>query len=153
MKTFQQFLLESVPPLKFVVDGDFTKSDEIVINALLKGEVVGTISATYLLDIYEYELSDDFSEEQACEMFPNNEAIKLNYLSVEEKERGKKIGVELFRRMMQYLEDQGHTHFYLNASPMGFGGAPLSKLVDIYKRFGFRVILDQGKNVLMIKTN
>ena len=58
-----------------------------------------------------------------------------------------------FLRISVYLEqlmkNNGYNQFYLNASPMGFKGLSTMDLVDFYKKFGFKELLNQGHNVLM----
>ena len=47
------------------------------------------------------------------------------------------------------MKKNGYNQFYLNASPMGFKGLGTMDLVEFYKKFGFKELLNQGHNVLM----
>jgi hypothetical protein len=53
------------------------------------------------------------------------------------------------KRGIGLMKKNGYKQFYLNASPMGFKGFGTIDLVDFYKKFGFKELLNQGHNVLM----
>jgi GNAT superfamily N-acetyltransferase len=146
-----KLLNESVENISYDIKENLDMSDDITISAKIDGQEVGVITASILYDAYEYGFGDDFTEDEFNEIFPDDVIAALRYLDVKPEFRNRGIGGQLFKRMMDHLENSGYTQFYLNASPMGFGGVPLHKLEDIYSRFGFKPLIDQGKNIQMIK--
>jgi GNAT superfamily N-acetyltransferase len=126
------------------VDEDRTK-----ITAFLDNEKVGSISMEILFDAYQYEFDDVFDEDTFEELFPDSEIVKIEHIEVDDKYKNYGIGSELMKRGMKLMKRNGYNQFYLNASPMGFKGLGTMDLVDFYKKFGFKELLNQGHNVLM----
>lgn len=123
--------------------------DRTIITAYNNGNIVGKISSDMLFDGYGYEFDDVFSEEEFDEIYPDDLIVKIESVDVEDNFKSQGIGSILMSKMMDLMRNRGYSQFYLNASPMGFGGLSLYELVDFYKKFGFRELKNQGNNVLM----
>jgi GNAT superfamily N-acetyltransferase len=148
--TIQKQLNENVlntVKYKKTVDGDTTH-----INAYINNEKIGSLTMEILYDSYNYEFDDVFDEEEFEDLFPESEIVKIEYLNVEDKYKNSGVGSELMKRGMVLMRKNGYTQFYLNASPMGRSGLNTNELVNFYKKFGFKEILNQGHNVLMSVT-
>jgi GNAT superfamily N-acetyltransferase len=122
------------------------------INAYINNEKIGSLTMEILYDSYNYEFDDVFDEEEFEDLFPESEIVKIEYLNVEDKYKNSGVGSELMKRGMILMRKNGYTQFYLNASPMGMSGLNTNELVNFYKKFGFKEILNQGHNVLMSVT-
>ena len=124
--------------------------DELVINAIYNGEIIGKLSMGFMMNAYWY-FEDEFSEEQYDQMFPDDKFVLIGWLEVPQKiYRGEGIAKELMKRAIAKAKQQGYDTIYLNASPMGTSGLYLNDLVGFYKSFGFEEALHQGNNVQMI---
>ncbi len=95
-----------------------------------------------LFDAYQYEFDDVFDEDTFEELYPNSEIVKIEHIEIDDNYKNSGIGSELMKK-------NGYNQFYLNASPMGIKGLGTMDLVDFYKKFGFKELLNQGHNVLM----
>jgi GNAT superfamily N-acetyltransferase len=127
------------------VDEDRTK-----LTAYINNNEVGSLSMEILFDAYQYEFNDVFDDEEAFdETYPDSEIVKIEHIEVVDTHKNTGIGSELMNRGMELMKDSGYRQFYLNASPMGFRGLATMELVNFYKKFGFKEILNQGRNVIM----
>lgn len=125
--------------------------DELVINAIYNGEIIGKLSMGFMMSAYWY-FEDEFSEEQYDEMFPDDKFVLIGWLEVpQNKYKGEGIAKELMKRAITKTKQQGYNTMYLNASPVGNQGLQLSDLKGFYESFGFKETLHQGGNVQMIK--
>lgn len=127
--------------------------DNIEVNAILNGEKIGSLHIQLLFDIYNYEFDDVFDEDEFDKLYPDPEIVKIEYLEVDDDYKGMGIAKKLMDKGMSLMKQKGHKQFYLNASPMGFNGLSVVDLVEFYKKYGFKVLLNQGGNVLMGITN
>lgn len=123
--------------------------DRTTIEAYENGAKVGTISFEILIEAYSYEFDDVFTEEQFDNLYPESDIVKVEYIDVINSYKNKGLGSRLMQRGMALMKSKGYTQFYLNASPMGFDGLGTMDLVNFYRKFGFRELLNQGHNVLM----
>lgn len=130
---------------KYKHDGE----DKHEVEAYYNDKKIGGVVAEVLFDSHLYEFGDDFQEDEIYNIFPDNIIIKIEYMDVEDNYKGSGVGKELMKRIMLEMKKEGYVQFYLNASPMGFSGLPLSALVKFYEKFGFKILRDQGNNVLM----
>jgi GNAT superfamily N-acetyltransferase len=125
-------------------DEDITK-----ITAYINNQKVGTISMELLFNAYNYEFNDVFEEDVFYKLYPDDEIIKIGHIEVDDNYKNLGIGKKLMERGMKLMKQNGYNQFYLNASPMGFKGLNTLNLVNFYKKFGFKELLNQGDNVLM----
>jgi len=110
---------------------------------------VGSLSMEILFDAYQYEFDDVFDEDTFDELYPDIEIVKIEHIEVDDNYKNFGVGSELMQRGMELMKKSGYNQFYLNASPMGFKGLGTMDLVEFYKKFGFKELLNQGHNVLM----
>lgn len=123
--------------------------DRIKITAYIKGLKIGSLSMEILYEAYQYEFEDVFDEDTFNELYPKSEIVKIEHIDVDDQYRNSGIGYKLMKRGMELMKKNGYNQFYLNASPMGFNGLNTINLVNFYKKFGFKELLNQGHNVLM----
>lgn len=123
--------------------------DRTTISAYINNQKVGSLSMEVLFDSYQYEFDDVFDEDTFNEIYPDSEIIKIEIIEVDDNYKNSGIGSELMKRGMELMKKNGYNQFYLNASPMGFKGLSTMDLVNFYKKFGFKELLNQGHNVLM----
>ena len=123
--------------------------DRTTISAYINNQKVGSLSMEVLFDAYQYEFEDVFDEDTFNELYPKSEIVKIEHIDVDDQYRNSGIGYKLMKRGMELMKKNGYNQFYLNASPMGFNGLNTINLVNFYKKFGFKELLNQGHNVLM----
>ena len=123
--------------------------DRTTITAYINNKKVGSLSIEVLFDAYEYEFDDVFDEDTFNELYPDSSIVKIEHIEVDDNYKNSGIGSELMKRGMELMRKNGYNQFYLNASPMGFKGLETVDLVNFYKKFGFKELLNQGHNVLM----
>ena len=140
--TIKEYLNENVNNITFKKSVD---EDRTTITAYINNNKVGSLSMEVLFDAYQYE----FDEDTFNEMYPDTEIVKIEHIEVDDNYKNLGIGSELMKRGMQLMKKNGYNQFYLNASPIGFKGLGTMDLVDFYKKFGFKELLNQGHNVLM----
>ena len=125
--------------------------DELVINAIYNGEIIGKLSMGFMMSAYWY-FKDEFSEEQYDEMFPDDKFVLIGWLEVpQNKYKGEGIAKELMKRAIAKAKQQGYNTMYLNANSIGTQGLNLNDLKGFYESFGFKEALHQGGNIQMIK--
>lgn len=146
VKNFKQFMNENVNNITFKKSVD---EDRTTITAYINNNKVGSLSMEILFDAYQYEFEDVFDEDTFNEMYPDSEIVKIEHIEVDDNYKNSGVGSELMKRGMELMKKNGYNQFYLNASPMGFNGLGTMDLVDFYKKFGFKELLNQGHNVLM----
>ena len=130
----------------------FNKSvdeDRTTISAYINKQKVGSLSMEVLFDAYQHEFDDVFDEDTFEKLYPSSEIVKIENISVDDNYKNSGIGSELMKRGMELMKKNGYNQFYLNASPMGFKGLGTMDLVNFYKKFGFKELLNQGHNILM----
>ena len=123
--------------------------DRTTITAYINNKKVGSLSMEVLFDAYTYEFDDVFDEDTFNELYPDSSIVKIEHIEVDDNYKNSGIGSELMKRGMELMRKNGYNQFYLNASPMGFKGLETADLVNFYKKFGFKELLNQGHNVLM----
>jgi GNAT superfamily N-acetyltransferase len=123
--------------------------DRTTITAYINNKKVGSLSMEVLFDAYTYEFDDVFDEDTFNELYPDSSIVKIEHIEVDDNYKNSGIGSELMKRGMELMRKNGYNQFYLNASPMGFKGLETVDLVNFYKKFGFKELLNQGHNVLM----
>ena len=123
--------------------------DRTTITAYINNKKVGLLSMEVLFDAYTYEFDDVFDEDTFDELYPDSSIVKIEHIEVDDNYKNSGIGSELMKRGMELMRKNGYNQFYLNASPMGFKGLETVDLVNFYKKFGFKELLNQGHNVLM----
>ena len=125
--------------------------DRTKISAILNNEKIGSVTLELNLNSYWY-FEDDFSEEKYEEMFPDDMFVKIEHIEINDIFKGQGIAKKLMKLAIQKSKQLGYNRIYLNASPMGFSGLKLNDLVQFYKDFGFKEILNQGRNIQMLLT-
>lgn len=160
MKNYFKFMVNRINKFKPLNENfNFkvsTEEDRYKIEAVYDGEVYGSIIFAIVFDAYEYDFYDDFSddvipEELFYEIFGDDTLVKLEHLQVEDGFKNEGIGTQLMTNGLEFMKKQGYTKFYLNASPMGFDGLNIKNLINFYKKFGFKELLNQGNNCIMYK--
>jgi GNAT superfamily N-acetyltransferase len=146
VKNFKQFINENANNITFKNSVD---EDRTIISAFIDNNKVGSLSIEILFEAYQYEFDDVFDEDTFDELYPDSEIVKIEHIEVDDNYKNSGIGSELMKRGMELMKGNGYNQFYLNASPMGFKGLGTMDLVDFYKKFGFKKLLNQGHNVLM----
>lgn len=145
-------LFESKSPLTFKTKRD-NEEETTTIKSYEDGEYVGKIIFGDMHDMFWY-FEGDFTEDEYYKLFPDDEMVRIEDLEVEDEFKHKGYGKLL---MDQALEEIHHKSdmkkIYLNACPIGTSGLPLKNLVKFYEKFGFVSIIDQSKNIQMIKDN
>ena len=144
--TIREYLNEQQNTITFKKSVD---EDRTIITAYINNSKVGSLSMEILFDAYQYEFEDVFDEDTFNEMYPDAEIVKIEHIEVDDNYKNSGIGSQLMKRGMELMKKNGYNQFYLNASPMGFKGLRTMDLVDFYKKFGFKELLNQGHNVLM----
>lgn len=144
--TTRKYLNENIDNIRFKKSVD---EDETTITAYINNNKVGSLSMQILFDAYQYEFEDVFDEDSFDEMYPDIEIVKIEHIEVDDNYKNYGIGSQLMKRGMGLMKNNGYNQFYLNASPMGSKGLSTIDLVDFYKKFGFKELLNQGHNVLM----
>lgn len=122
--------------------------DRYTVKALYSDREVGEVVMEVLFG-YNFEFEDIFDEDSFYELFSDLDIVKIEHIEVEDFKKGLGVGTSLMEEAMRFMEGKGYKQFYLNASPMGFTGLDKIGLVNFYKKFGFKVLLDQGENVIM----
>lgn len=143
IKTFNES--KNTIEYKYKYDGE----DNYEVEAYDGDKKIGVVVAEVLFDLHIYEFGDDFDEDEIYNIFPDDIIIKIDYMDVKDGYKGSGVGKELMKRIIMKMKEEGYEQFYLNASPMGFSGLPLDVLVNFYEKFGFKILKDQGNNVLM----
>ena len=84
-------------------------------------------------------------------MFQSNEVFIIEWLEVpDDYYKGGGVGRALMNKAIETAKELGYSQIYLNANPIGSHGLNLVDLVKWYESFGFKTILNQGENVLML---
>jgi len=146
VKNFNQFVNENLNNITFKNSVD---EDRTTITAFIDNNKVGSLSMEILFDAYQYEFDDVFDGDTFDELYPDIEIVKIDYIEIDDNYKDYGIGSELMKRGMKLMKGNGYNQFYLNASPIGFKGLGTMDLVEFYKKFGFKELLNQGHNVLM----
>jgi len=124
--------------------------DETTINAVYNNQRIASLSMVAMVSAYWY-FEDNMSEDEYYELFPDDEFMQIGYLNVYDKKyMGEGIAKKLMKLAIDKAKKEGFDTIYLNASPMGTEGLKLNNLVDFYKKFGFKEMINQGNNVQMI---
>jgi GNAT superfamily N-acetyltransferase len=146
VKSFNQFVNENVNNITYKKSVD---EDRTTITAFINNKKVGSLSIEILFYAYQYEFEDVFDEDTFDEIYPDSEIVKIEHIEVDDNYKNSGIGSELMKHGMKLMKKNGYNQFYLNASPIGFKGLGTMDLVEFYKKFGFKELLNQGHNVLM----
>jgi GNAT superfamily N-acetyltransferase len=146
VKSFKQFVNENVNNITYKKS---INENRTTLTALIDNKKIGLLSMEVLFDAYQYEFDDVFDEDTFEKLYPNSEIVKIEHIEVDDNYKNFGIGSELMKLGMELMKKNGYNQFYLNASPIGFKGLETMELVDFYKKFGFKELLNQGHNVLM----
>jgi GNAT superfamily N-acetyltransferase len=147
IKSFRLFN-ESIHNIQYSKEVD-EDGDNIEISAYLDGSSIAKLSFEILYDAYEYEFSDDFTEDEFDAIYTDVSIVKLSHIEVNKDYMREGVAKKLISYGISLMIKEGYNEFFLNASPMGFRGMRLQPLIEFYKSFGFREILNQGNNSLM----
>ena len=119
-------------------------------EAIYEGEVIGKVLMDVIYNLEDY-FGDDFSEEEISELFHDSSVFIIEWLEVpDDYYKGAGVGRALMNKAIAFAQKNGYKQIYLNASPVGTHGLPIKQLVKWYESFGFKTILDQGNNALML---
>ncbi len=127
-----------------VVDGG---EDRLVIEASLRGTTIARATMEMLIDGYGFDL-EDF--EDLSPLNRSEPIMKLESILVVNAYKGQGVGKLMMEKVIEEAKKRGYDQMYLNASPMGWSGLPHNALVEFYKKFGFKVVEDQGHNSIMV---
>ena len=121
----------------------FTQEDEYINITAYDGEnKVGSISFHMEMGNEEdWHYFDDY-------------IVMITDVSVDENYQRIGLGAELMKKCLKSIKKQYPfiKVVILNASPTGIRNKiPLNKLVEFYKRFGFKEFAPEGNNVVMVK--
>ena len=146
--TLREYLNEQ-QDIKNIMYKKYVDEDRTTITAFINNKKVGSLSMEILFDAYQYEFEDVFDEYTFDDLYPDSKIVQIEHIEVDDNYKKSGIGSELMKRGIGLMKKNGYKQFYLNASPMGFKGLGTIDLVDFYKKFGFKELLNQGHNVLM----
>jgi len=118
------------------------------VTALKDGVKVAAISSQLLFDKY-MEFDGDLPEDEIDSWFPGDIIVRIEQLNVYDSHRRDGIGTTLVNKLVDVMKKRGYNQFYLNAYPLG--AISLTSLVGFYQKCGFRILLHQNHNVLMVK--
>lgn len=153
MKQFIKTTLKEYLNENLTTDIKFKKSvdeDRTTLTAYIGGIKVGSLIMEILFEPYQYEFYDIIDEDTFYELYPESEIVKIEHIKVDEEYRNSGVASKLMKRGIRLMKENGLKQFYLNASPIGSKGLNKKELLQFYKKFGFKKLLDQGNNVLMI---
>jgi GNAT superfamily N-acetyltransferase len=123
---------------------------EYAYEASYEGEIIGKVLMDVIYNIEDY-FGDDFSEDEMDKLFNNNTVFIIEWLEVpDDYYKGAGVGRALMNKAISFAQKNGYKQIYLNASPIGSHGLAIKELTRWYGTFGFKPILDQGGNVLML---
>lgn len=131
---------------------DETEEDVINIIVLDNNIKIGSLTIILLHDDYS-DFSDILEEEEFDDLFPLISIIEINNLYINDDYRFSGIGTKLMKYGIKLMQDKGYSQFYLNACARNCDGIIKNKLVKFYNKFKFKILLDQGNNVLMYLNN
>lgn len=98
-----------------------------------------------------YMFENELTEDQYNQFFPNDRFFNIQELKVVKEYRGQGYAKKLLTKAIEKAKQLKFTQVYLNANAIEFyQGLPQYQLVEFYKSFGFKEVLNQGKNSLMI---
>jgi ribosomal protein S18 acetylase RimI-like enzyme len=125
------------------------REDDTYITAYNGAKIYGSVVLSWITaGGYEYEFTEDMSEDEFEELFPEDEFVKLVELKVDRRYRGSGHAIELMNKTLSIIKERGFNRVYLNANPIDSGGLDLNGLVSFYRKFGFEIIksLDKWPN-------
>lgn len=125
--------------------------DSYTIEGYLDGDLVGSVTFEIIYNGYKYEFYDIIPEDLYDKIFGGDPLVHIVDLNVDDYYQNSGFGTQLFIKALNKIKELGLTKMYLNANPKGYG-LNLSSLVEFYKKFGFKILKDQGSNVIMYKT-
>lgn len=132
------------------------KDGNITISVFFIGEKIGELSMELACeDSGWYWFDGIITEEQYDDLFNGKMFIIIENIKVNTEHRNKGIGKELMNKAFEFtLHKTGAKSIVLNASPLTNDNGdklPLDILIEFYKKLGFNIFKNQGKNVIMIK--
>jgi GNAT superfamily N-acetyltransferase len=153
MKSYIEFLNENnkvfdLNKISYDIQISEYNEDTIEIEADYENQTIAKLIMEYFFEGYWY-VDDALSEDQYKELFPDDTYAAIHRIDVYNY-RQSGVGRALMQKALDKIKSDGYNRVYLNASPLGYGGASLNDLVRFYKSFGFEEILHQGNNVQMI---
>jgi len=130
---------------------EYDDEDQVVsVTASISGEKIGEASAYIMYDQYvRQDLSDVIDEDECDRLFPDDLTGSISHVKVDKNYLRQGIAKHMMQDLMIELRKRNLRYFYLNASTMDTYGATLEQLVEFYKQFGFRELVDQGNNMIM----
>ena len=133
---------ETKDKISFLIDdSDLENSDSITIEGVINGDVFGHITISDTVNGY-WKFEDEMSEDEYDELFPDDSFATIETLEISDDYKGKGFARPLMLKALDYIKSTGEYTVYLNASPMGFKGLSIEPLVNFYKSFGFKIIID-----------
>ncbi len=141
-------IVENLNNIKYEMEYD-EEYDRYEFKAVYKGKKIAKLSIDVVNCAYDYDFNDVIDEDEYNDIFTSDELVKISYLEVDDEYKNKGIAKSLLQYGMDEMKKLGYNEYYLNASPMGFGGLYLDDLIGFYERFGFKVLKHQGNNAMM----
>ena len=132
----------------FKEEPDENDADRITISAIVEGEPVAKIVLQFMVNGY-WEFEDRMSEDEYNSLFPEDSYVMVEDLVSHDK--GKGYARALLNYAIAYSQKAGQHMIYLNASPKGYEGLGINKLVGFYQSMGFEVIIDDNTNKEMVR--
>jgi GNAT superfamily N-acetyltransferase len=125
------------------------QDDEYTIQAIYNNETIGQIMMDLIFNTEQYfedELSPEFIEQNLQEPL-----FTIQWLEVpDDYYKGAGVGRALMNKAIDKAQQLKFKQIYLNASPIGHSGLNINDLTKWYETFGFKTILKQGHNNLML---
>jgi len=125
-----------------------TLEDVVKIKCFNGIETTAKIIGEVIYNSYEFEFKDLISEEKYDSLFEDKPVVFITHLFVDKKYRNTGVASTLLEKLLNKMKEDRYSYFYLNASPLTFD-TNLTDLIRFYKKFGFKILLSQGKNCLM----
>lgn len=144
-------IFETKQSIRYVEEHDYQdeENDEYQFNYFDGNIEIATCSCESTCGYFLFE--NELTEDQYNHFFPNDRFFVVYELKVIKQYRGKGYAKKLLLKAIEKAKQLKHTQVYLNANAIEFyQGLSQYDLVQFYKRFGFKEILNQGKNSLMI---
>lgn len=126
-----------------------TSSDEFYFQARFKGQQIG-YAVCKIKKNAEQQMDWLFTSDEYKTLFPDDKFIELTWLNVYEDFRGKGVSKVLLEKVIERVKSMGYNQIYLNASPIEGNGLEMNELVNLYKKFGFKIVKRKSRDTHMV---
>lgn len=148
LEKYNHFINESIT---FIEGDEDRMNDNLTIEAYIGDDKIGEITIGFVINGF-WMFEGELTEEQYYKYFPDDNFIKIETVKVLDKYKGNGYSKKIIQKALNFIKNNypNNKVIYLNASPMGFSGLPLTPLVNLYKSFGFKTIISYPDNKEMI---